>query len=48
MENDDIFVKFKHEYSLSPPIPITVIPTEIFNIDSITIEFIIENNRFRL
>lgn len=44
LKDDDIFVKFKHQYSLSPKIPLTVIPTEIFKVDSISIEFITENN----
>jgi hypothetical protein len=44
MKDTDIFVKFKHQYSLSPIIPVTAIPTEIFKVDSINIEFITENN----
>lgn len=44
MKDNDIFIKFKQQYSLSLPIPLTVIPKEIFNVDSIIIEFITENN----
>ena len=44
MKDDDIFVKFKHQYILSPKIPLTVIPSEISKLDSISIEFITDNN----
>ena len=48
MKEDDIFIKFEKQYSLSPILPLEIIPSEIIKIDSISIEFIIENNRFRL
>ena len=44
MKDDDVFIKFKQRYSLSPKIPLTALPTEISKVNSICIEFITDNN----
>jgi hypothetical protein len=42
-----MIILFNLNIYIFPLIPITVLPTEIFNVDSINIEFIIDNNYIR-
>jgi hypothetical protein len=41
---EDVFVCFKQQYTLSPKIPLTELPTDFPNVDSISIEFMTEKN----